>query len=92
MARLPVPTGVFAEAEIALSRIGAYLSACGINLDHDTSVAVLALVQEGIQLHADDLNDWLITAIQNRFIPKPQVLPAATPPLLRTSICYARHL
>lgn len=91
MAR-PQPTPLFIDTERALNRMGAYLGACGVDLDRETSLVLLSLVQEGLQNQAgDDLIDWLMNETRRRFEPL-QTRPALTaPPIQRGSIHYHRR-
>ncbi len=89
MTRAAAP-GAFSDVETALDRIGTCLKACGVEPDRDTSMKILALIQEGLQTHPDELLDWLMREARLRLIPDPPSLPEATPPLVRGSIGYEK--
>ena len=74
--------------ELVLQRVFDYLVDSNIALTNDVNIQVLALVEEGLRFHAEELLSWVMAQIPGRFGLTYPVLPAVQPELLRGSIGY----
>lgn len=76
------------ECEHALSRVLAYLSLLGMPLSRELSVVALKLVEEALNSDEEDIFEYVMKQLPQRFSLPPLSLPKTAPPIHRGSIGY----